>query len=169
MAKRFGGISTILNTRIRLTDREFGVIGVMPKRFNFPYDAEVWIPYVLNPSDFRREFAVFARLRPGVTMMQAQGVLDGIAGDIRQKYPHTLRSYGVVAWTLRQNLIDQQAGTMMALLSIVGYLLLLVWINVANLLLARSVTRANEYAIRVASGAGPVRQFRQMLTESVLF
>ena len=167
--RHFGGISTILNTQMRLEGRSYSIVGVMPQGFSFPYDAEVWIPYVVDPRDRGREFAVFARLRPGVSEAQAQNALDAISANIRREYPGTLPTYGVVAWTLRQNLIDQQGGTMLALLSVVGFLLLLACVNVANLLMARSVSRAKEFAIRSALGAGRARQFQQMLTESVLY
>jgi putative ABC transport system permease protein len=165
----FGGSPSILNTQMRLDGRSYLIVGVMPQGFSFPYDAQVWIPYLVDPRERGREYAVFARMRPGVTQAQAQNALDAISGNIRTEYPDTLPTYGVVAWTLRQNLIDQQDGTMLALISVVGFLLLLACINVANLLLARSVTRAREFAIRSALGAGRVRQFRQVLTETVLF
>jgi len=167
--RHFGGISTILNTPMRLDGRSYLIVGVMPQGFSFPYDAEVWIPYVVDPRERGREFAVFARMRPGVTQAQVQNALEAISGNIRREYPDMLPGYGIVAWTLRQNLIDLQDGTMLALLSVVGFLLLLSCFNVANLLLARSVTRAKEFAIRSALGAGRARQFQQMLTESVLF
>jgi putative ABC transport system permease protein len=165
----FGGTPSILNTQMRLDGRSYLIVGVMPQGFSFPYDAQVWIPYVVDPRERGREFAVFARMRPGVTQAQAQSALDAMSGQIRKEYPDTLPSYGVLAWTLRQNLIDQQDGAMLALISVVGFLLLLACTNVANLLLARSVTRAREFAIRSALGAGRARQFRQVLTESVVF
>lgn len=167
--RRFGGAPTILNTPMGLEGRSYTIIGVMPQGFSFPYDGEVWIPYVVDPRDRATEFAVFARLRPGITHGQAQTALDAIAQNIEKEYPDTLRGYGIVSWTLRQNLIDQQDSTMLALLSVVGFLLLLTCINVANLLLARSVTRAKEFAVRSALGASSARQFQQMLTESILF
>jgi putative ABC transport system permease protein len=166
--RRFGGARSALNSTVQLEDRSFTIIGVFPPGFSFPYEADFWIPFVIDASDRARDFAVYGRLRDGVTRSLAQQALDRVSGEIRDQYPETLPGYAVASISLRENLIDHQDSTMLALLCIVGFLLLLACINVANLVLARSVSRAKELAIRAALGANRWRQFRQMLTETLL-
>ncbi len=166
--RRYGGSSSALNSTIQLEDRVFTIIGVFPPGFSFPYEAEVWIPFVIDPADRARDFAVFGRLRDGVTRPQAQQALDRVSTQIKEQYPETLPGYAIASITLRENLVNHQDSTVLALLSIVGFLLLLACINVANLALARSVSRTKEFSIRAALGANRWRQFRQMLTEAIL-
>ncbi len=166
--RRYGGAHSALSSTIQLEDRAFTVIGVFPPGFSFPYEAEVWIPFVVDAADRGRDFAVFGRLRDGVTAQQSQQVLDRVSTHIKEQYPETLPGYAIASITLRDNLVDHQDSTMLALLLVVGFLLLLACINVANLVLARSVSRTKEFTIRAALGAGRWRQFRQMLTETVL-
>jgi putative ABC transport system permease protein len=165
--RRFAGESPGTSV-LHLDGRPVVVIGVMPPGFRFPYEADVWIPHVLNPADHARDYAVFARMEDGIALPDARAALDVLSANLRSKYPDELPGYAASARMLRDNLVDNQAGTSLALLSLVGFLLVLACVNVATLLLARSAARRKEITVRAVLGASRLRQARQALTEALL-
>jgi putative ABC transport system permease protein len=165
---RFGGLSSALGQTIGLNARRFTIVGVMPPLYAFPYEAQVWLPHALNAADQSRDFAVFVHVRPGADLGLVRARLAAVAALIRQRYPDAPPSFALESMTIRENLVGTQASPLLALTDIVAFLLLIATVNVATLLLARSVGRRKEFAIRAALGAGRMRHLRQLLVESLL-
>ena len=164
----FGGTAAALGATLQLDARTFTVIGVMPPLYAFPYRAEVWVPTTLDPADTSLEFAVFVHLKPGVTPQQVRASLVRVAADVRRRYPDTTPGYTFEDMTLQQNLSNNQTGPLRALATIVTFLLLTACINVATLMLARSVTRRREFAVRAVLGASQMRHIRQLMAEGLV-
>ena len=165
---RFGGSPGVIGATIRLDARELTLIGVMPQGYAFPYDAQVWVPTTIDPASNAGNFAVFGHMRPGVTFTQIQTALPAVAAQIRQRFPDTWPTYSFQVLPLRESLLDNQDGPLRALSNVVLFVLLTACVNVATLLLARSVTRRREFAIRAILGASSGRHVRQLLAESLV-
>jgi putative ABC transport system permease protein len=165
---RFAGSPSVLGQAIRLGDRTFTVVGVMPAQYAFPYQAQAWVPITLDPADQVHDFAVFAHERPGVSRARVREALDAVATSIRRQYPGTLPGYGLEMMTIRENLVDTQDAPLRALAQIVACLLFIACVNVATLLLARAVTRRRDHAVRLVLGATTGRHLRQLALESLL-
>jgi putative ABC transport system permease protein len=164
---RFGQSPSAIGANVRLDGNTYTVVGVMPPQYAFPYDAQVWVPIVPDAADLSHDFAVFCRVRPGVTLAQARESLHDTAVLVRQQTGET-PTFGIEVTTIRDNLIGDQAAPLRALTDIVAFLLLIACVNVATLLLARSVSRRREFAIRSVLGAGEMRQIRQLLAEGLV-
>jgi putative ABC transport system permease protein len=175
--RRFAGDPNIVGKTILLSGRTYSVVGVMPASFqslpagllNAP--AEFYRP-VAEPSDEKerasRHLRAIARLKPGVTLQQAQAEMDLIARQLEQEHPTTNAGGGVHLVSLRDDLIGRVRPALLMLFGAVAFVLLIACANVGNLLLARSAARHKEVAIRAALGAGRTRLVRQFLTESLL-
>jgi putative ABC transport system permease protein len=178
--ERFHSSADALGTTIDLDRRPYTIIGVMPRSFEFPLDAgrlshrDLWVPMSFTPVEKKSEgnnfdYSAIARLKPGITAVQAQQDVDRVVKEIQSQYGAAGSRLKLHAYflPLRDEVVRKARPLLGILLGAVALILLIACVNLANLLLVRAAGRRREFGVRLALGAARTTMFRQLLTESL--
>jgi putative ABC transport system permease protein len=169
--ERFGSDPNIIGRQVRMNGELYTVVGVMPPGQPDRLESQLAVPLAFKPEQINHDFhwlLVLGRLKPGVSLQQANTDMDAVTRHIAEVYPKSNKGWGASVEALRNDFIDRDTiKDLWLLMGAVAFILLIACVNVANLLLARGSVRQKEIAVRVSLGATQWQLFRQFLTESL--
>ena len=171
--RRFGSNPGVVGQQITLSDKSYTIVGVMPASFKFPNDRiDLWVPAGFSQKDRTRHgshhLTVIGRLKPGTQVQQAQAELNTIAQRLAEQRPETNSGWTTKVMNWQEDLVGSVKRPLWIISAAVLLVLFIACLNIINLMLAQSISRTREVAIRMALGASRGRVIRQLLTESVL-